>query len=107
MREYTTALTGSLWCDEPRQLMENFAVVVKELLALHQQQFEAAVLMAASESAIVAGECQPHRQCRMAASGPQGRSPERAGGHGASFWDNWFQGRPMPLPRRWRREKNE
>lgn len=63
------------------------------------------VLMATSESAIVAGECQPHRQCRMAASGPQGRSPERAGGHGASFWDNWFQGKPMPLPRRWRREK--
>ena len=37
------ALKGSLRCDEHRRLMENFATVVKELLELHQQQFDAAV----------------------------------------------------------------
>jgi CheY-like chemotaxis protein len=37
------ALTGSLRCDEHRRLMENFAAVVKELLELHQQQFDSAV----------------------------------------------------------------
>ena len=37
------ALTGSLKCEEHRRLMENFAAVVKELLELHQQQFDAAI----------------------------------------------------------------
>ena len=36
-------MLGTLRCEEQRRLMENFAAVVKELLALHQQQFEAAV----------------------------------------------------------------
>jgi chemotaxis family two-component system response regulator Rcp1 len=36
-------LTGSLRCEEHRRLMENFAATVKELLELHQQQFDAAV----------------------------------------------------------------
>jgi hypothetical protein len=36
------ALSGSLRCEEHRRLMEEFAAVVKELLGLHQQQFEAA-----------------------------------------------------------------
>jgi hypothetical protein len=43
MGEYTTALAGSLRCEEHRRLMDNFAAAVKDLLALHQQQFEAAV----------------------------------------------------------------
>jgi hypothetical protein len=37
------ALRGSLKCQEQRRLMEKFAAIVKELLALHQQQFDAAV----------------------------------------------------------------
>ena len=43
MREYTTALKGTVQCEEHRRLMENFAAAVKQLLALHQQQFEVAV----------------------------------------------------------------
>jgi hypothetical protein len=43
MDGYATALMGRLRCEEQRRLMENFAAVVKELVALHQQQFECAV----------------------------------------------------------------
>ena len=39
----TTTLTHNLQCEEHRRLLDNFAAVVKELLALHQQQFGAAV----------------------------------------------------------------
>ena len=35
-------LQGTLRCQEQRRLMETFAAAVKELLALHQQQFDAA-----------------------------------------------------------------
>jgi hypothetical protein len=38
-----TARMGSLRCEEHRRLMENLAGVVKEMLELHQQQFDAAV----------------------------------------------------------------
>lgn len=37
------ALRGSLRCEEHRRLMEDFATAVKELLELHQQQFDGAV----------------------------------------------------------------
>ncbi|MGD0619415.1 MAG: response regulator [Bryobacteraceae bacterium] len=37
------AATGNLRCEEHCRLMEEFAVTVKELLALHEQQFEAIV----------------------------------------------------------------
>ena len=43
MEEYTTALMGNLRCVEHQRLMENIAAIAKELLALHHQQFEAAV----------------------------------------------------------------
>jgi hypothetical protein len=43
MEGYTTTLLGRLRCEEQRRLMENFADTVKEVLALYQQQFDAAV----------------------------------------------------------------
>lgn len=43
------------------------------------------VLRAASESAIVAVKFRPHRQCRMAVSGPLGRVKTGLGGYGDSF----------------------
>ena len=43
------------------------------------------MLRAASESAIVAVKFRPHRQCRMAVSGPLGRVKTGLGGYGDSF----------------------